>query len=80
MSNIGPQPVYESDYVMTMCTSQAAWNAGYDRAGCEQLGGCLAGKSTWIGPTEVVALLRYFGLRAVIVSVRGEHGSLVLPP
>lgn len=32
---------------------------GFDKAGCEQLGGKLHGTTKWIGTTEVVALLRW---------------------
>lgn len=61
--------------LLTACLSshQAAWHAGFDVDGCAQLGGSLAGKSTWIGPSEVVALLRSFGVKAVLISVRGEE-------
>eukprot|EP00762_Andalucia_godoyi_P001204 ANDGO_02094.mRNA.1 Meiotically up-regulated gene 105 protein len=46
---------------------EQAWRAGFDRAGCEQLGGSLLGTRTWIGATEVYALLTYFGIDCTIV-------------
>lgn len=65
-SHSGPPP--------TACLSshQAAWHAGFDVDGCAQLGGSLAGRSIWIGPSEVVALLRSFQVKAVLISARGE--------
>ena len=44
-----------------------AWMAGFDVEGAAQFGGRLVGTREWIGTTEAAALLRYFGLRAVIV-------------
>eukprot|EP00887_Chlorella_sp_A99_P007524 scaffold2.g7524.t1 len=45
---------------------EVAWSAGFDRAGCDQLGGAVQGTHKWIGTTEAAALLRYWGLRAHI--------------
>jgi hypothetical protein len=47
-----------------------AWSQGFDRRGCQQLGGeRLLGSNTWIGPTDCAALLRSFGVAACIVDV-----------
>ena len=44
-----------------------AWKAGFDVPGGEEFEGSLCGTEHWIGATECAALLRYFGIRAVIV-------------
>ena len=36
---------------------ETAWQKGFDRAGCEQLGGQVTNTSKWIGATEIVATL-----------------------
>ena len=36
---------------------EAAWQKGFDRAGCEQLGGKVINTTKWIGATEIVATL-----------------------
>ena len=36
---------------------EEAWRAGFDRAGCEQLGGRLVNSRKWIGTTEVATFL-----------------------
>ena len=47
---------------------EAAWAAGFDVGGAAQLGGKLYNQGAkWIGTSEVVALLRYFGIPARIV-------------
>eukprot|EP01033_Poteriospumella_lacustris_P011942 gene11942-8525_t len=46
---------------------ERAWQAGFDVAGAADFDFCLEGKDDWIGTTEVAALLRFFGLRALIV-------------
>ncbi len=43
---------------------EAAWAAGFDAPGAEQLGGRLTGTRKWIGSTEVVTFLRYCGVKA----------------
>ena len=37
--------------------NEEAWRAGFDRAGCEQLGGRLVNSRKWIGATEVATFL-----------------------
>jgi hypothetical protein len=49
---------------------EKAWSAGFDEEGCLQFGGSLLGSELWIGSTECVALLRYFGLHAVLVEFK----------
>lgn len=46
---------------------ETAWKAGFDTAGALEFGYSLQGKDDWIGTTECAALLRYFGVRALIV-------------
>jgi len=46
---------------------EAAWRAGFDRAGCEQLGGRLVNSRKWIGATEVATLLSYCGVDTEIL-------------
>jgi len=40
-----------------------AWSAGFDEAGCRQLGGKLVDTRRWIGATEIYALLSFLGVR-----------------
>ncbi|KAJ1396368.1 peptidase family C78-domain-containing protein, partial [Ochromonadaceae sp. CCMP2298] len=51
---------------------ELAWNAGFDGEGASHFGGRLVGSSEWIGTTECAVMLRYFGLRAVIVDFDGS--------
>ena len=51
---------------------EAAWAAGYDGAGAEQLGNAVQGTHKWVGTTEAATLLRLFGVRAFVVDFRGE--------
>lgn len=46
---------------------EKAWNDGFDVDAKIQLGGSLLGTDTWIGAGEAAALLRYFGIRAVML-------------
>jgi len=41
---------------------EEAWRAGFDRAGCEQLGGRLVNTRKWIGATEVATFLSFCNL------------------
>jgi hypothetical protein len=45
---------------------EEAWRAGFDRAGCEQLGGRLVNTRKWIGATEVATLLSYCNIASEI--------------
>jgi len=38
---------------------ETAWQAGFDRMGCEQLGGRLSNTRKWIGATEIFTFLSY---------------------
>ena len=38
---------------------EEAWRAGFDRAGCEQLGGRLVNSRKWIGATEIATFLSF---------------------
>jgi hypothetical protein len=49
---------------------EAAWAAGFDPEGAEQLGRCVQRSDTWVGATDCAALLRSFGLRARVVDFR----------
>lgn len=49
---------------------EKAWHAGFDVEGAEDYGFELLGKEgygAWIGACECAALLRYFGIRAIVV-------------
>jgi hypothetical protein len=46
---------------------EKAWKDGFDQLGAEQLGWSLVGTKIWIGATECVALLRYFGVRCKVI-------------
>ncbi|KAL4436617.1 hypothetical protein ABPG75_003756 [Micractinium tetrahymenae] len=54
---------------------EAAWRAGYDRQGAEQLGGRVQGTHKWVGTTEAAALFRSFGLRAQIVDFGAQRSQ-----
>ena len=58
---------------------EEAWARGWDPAGAEQLNSRLSGGTTWIGTTEVAALLRASRLRARIVDFEGG-GWVCCPP
>mmetsp|Transcript_31877 Transcript_31877/g.90540 ORF Transcript_31877/g.90540 Transcript_31877/m.90540 type:complete len:522 (+) Transcript_31877:128-1693(+) len=57
---------------------ERAWAAGFDREGCQQLGGKIKGMKTWVGATDCTALLRFFRVRAQVadfqVPRRGTAG------
>eukprot|EP00054_Salpingoeca_dolichothecata_P025060 m.172920 g.172920 ORF g.172920 m.172920 type:complete len:738 (+) comp25229_c0_seq2:30-2243(+) len=55
---------------------EAAWEAGYDPDGRQQLGR-VVGTTKWIGTTECVSLLRSFGVRAEFVDfhAKGKEGE-----
>lgn len=46
---------------------EEAWRAGFDRAGCEQLGGRLVNSRKWIGATEVATFLAFCHLDTEIL-------------
>ena len=46
---------------------EAAWQAGFDRMGCEQLGGRLVNTRKWIGATEIFTLLSYCNIDCQLV-------------
>lgn len=43
-----------------------AWAAGYDEAGCRQLGGSIVDTHNWIGATEIYAILSFLGVRSSV--------------
>lgn len=45
-----------------------AWSIGFDRPGCEQLGGKLYNTRKWIGSTEIVTLLSSLRFRLELVT------------
>ena len=57
---------------------EAAWAAGYDAAGAEQLGNAVQGTHKWVGTTEAATLLRLFGMRAFVVDFRGASKAFKL--
>lgn len=46
---------------------EKAWSDGFDPEGRRQLNGELRGTDKWVGATECVVLLRYMGVRAMVV-------------
>lgn len=46
-----------------------AWSIGFDRPGCEQLGGKLYNTRKWIGSTEIVTLLSSLRFRCTLMDV-----------
>lgn len=46
---------------------EIAWKLGFDAQGSSDFDGEIYGKRNWIGTTECAALLRSFGLRAMVV-------------
>ena len=46
---------------------EAAWQAGFDRMGCEQLGGRLLNTRKWIGATEIFTFLSYCNIDCQLV-------------
>ncbi|GLI65824.1 hypothetical protein VaNZ11_009453, partial [Volvox africanus] len=78
---------YVPDIPSLQAWLESAWAAGFDRLGCESLGGRIQGERKWIGATEAAALLRSFGVRAQIVDFEGSGsegplipGSMVYDP
>jgi len=61
---------------------EEAWRAGFDRAGCEQLGGRLVNTRKWIGATEVATFLSFCNVDWEIVDFHtptapdGSHPAL----
>jgi len=61
---------------------ELAWRAGFDRAGCEQLGGRLVNTRKWIGATEVATFLSFCNVDWEIIDfhiptgVDGSHPSM----
>jgi len=44
-----------------------AWRAGFDQAGCEQLGGKLVNTRKWIGATEIATFLSFCNIETEII-------------
>ena len=53
---------------------EAAWAAGFDPGGAQQLGNSVQGSRKWIGTPEAVTMLRFFGVRAQLVEFLGKLG------
>jgi hypothetical protein len=49
---------------------ERAWTMGIDTAGATQFGGAVQGSSQWIGACDAAALLRQFGLNALVVTFK----------
>ncbi|CAI9087025.1 OLC1v1020990C2 [Oldenlandia corymbosa var. corymbosa] len=52
---------------------EIAWELGFDTQGSNDFNNKIYGKRNWIGTTECAALLRSFGLRAMVVDFCGEE-------
>ena len=61
---------------------EEAWRAGFDRAGCEQLGGRLVNLRKWIGATEIATFLSFCHIDSEILdfhaptAANGTHPRL----
>ena len=61
---------------------EEAWRAGFDRAGCEQLGGRLVNSRKWIGATEIATFLSFCHIDSEILdfhaptAANGTHPRL----
>jgi len=59
---VAGRPLMPSVYKLQQLIERA-WSAGFDEAGCRQLGGKLVGTRKWIGATEIYALLTFLRAR-----------------
>lgn len=59
---------------------EAAWAAGFDPAGREQLSGKLVGTKKWIGATEVVTLLSSLRIKCSLIDFHRPTGEGVKHP
>ncbi|KAJ8315054.1 hypothetical protein KUTeg_007204 [Tegillarca granosa] len=53
---------------------EAAWAKGFDKQGCEQLGGKLVDTTKWIGATEIVAVLSSLKVRCQLLDFHNPSG------
>jgi len=54
---------------------EAAWQEGFDTAGCEQLGGKIVNTRKWIGATEIFSILSSCGVKAKLVDFHKPSGD-----
>ncbi|XP_041353941.1 zinc finger-containing ubiquitin peptidase 1-like isoform X2 [Gigantopelta aegis] len=54
---------------------EVAWTEGFDRQGCEQLGGRVVNTRKWIGATEIVALLSAFKIKCKLLDFHSPSGK-----
>ncbi|KAK2156128.1 hypothetical protein LSH36_221g04031 [Paralvinella palmiformis] len=54
---------------------ETAWQKGFDRAGCEQLGGRVINTTKWIGATEIVATLSSLKIKCQLIDFHTPTGS-----
>lgn len=48
---------------------EAAWEKGFDKQGCDQLGGRVVNTVKWIGATEIVATLSSLKVKYVLLQI-----------
>ncbi|XP_046374350.1 zinc finger-containing ubiquitin peptidase 1-like [Haliotis rufescens] len=53
---------------------EAAWEKGFDKQGCEQLGGRVANTRKWIGATEIVATLSSLKMKCQLIDFHSPSG------
>lgn len=53
---------------------EAAWERGFDKQGCEQLGGKVYNSTKWIGATEIVATLASLKVRCQLLDFHNPSG------
>ncbi len=54
---------------------ETAWEKGFDKQGCDQLGGRVVNTRKWIGATEIVATLSALKMKCVSLSLKDQHLS-----
>ncbi|BDA51471.1 probable zinc finger-containing ubiquitin peptidase 1 [Coccomyxa sp. Obi] len=62
---------YTPDVISMQAWLECAWQSGFDTEGAEQLGHHVQGTQKWVGTTEAAALLRQFGVRALVIDFKG---------
>eukprot|EP00210_Caulerpa_lentillifera_P009594 g9151.t1 len=66
---------YVPDVASLQAWLECCWNQGYDLQGMDSLEGQVQGSRKWIGTTDVVSLLRQFGIQAEFVDFLGTNSA-----
>lgn len=70
--SISPNTLPSVRYLQTMI--EAAWQNGFDRDGASHFKFKLVNSRSWIGTTEICAMMRYYGVKAYCFDVREPSG------